>query len=342
MSIHFCIIFLVLHNSFLGADVPIVDIVLPVFLLILLGYVLAYFNIVTHEISRSLATYVFWVAAPAIIFLSICAYHDFYSMDKRFCLAYLLGIVFLGLVTYIYFRYRWRDQHSIALIESFSVTIKNTVIIGFPILAQIAGPVAAIPMAATIIIVNCIAAPFLMLMLEFSQHKRNKQVKNGGQLLWLTFRGMMVNPLVLSAFLGVIFWLCHIGLTNSFKQTLTYLGSSFVPCALFAVGVDLKSFKLKSGMAKVLVISLINLLICPLFAIALSHWLRLSAFYSVALVIFSAMPTAKTMYIYISQYRIFEKEMSMIISLTTVISLVTIPAVICLCYYLWPSVFLAH
>lgn len=322
-----------------GTTVLVIDIILPVFCLIFLGYSLARCHIIDSAVSRGLVNYVFWAAAPAIIFLSICTYHDMHAIDQRFWIAYGLSIAVLSCITYLFFKTVWQEKKTVAIIQAFSITIKNTVIIGFPILAQITGPRAAIPMAATVIVVNCIVAPFLMLMLELADH--SQPIKKH-RLLLASLRKMLTNPLVLSAFLGVLLSIWHVSLSTPIQQTLTFLGNSFVPCALFAVGVDLKGFKLNENAYKTIVITLINLLVCPLLAIALCFLLKLSAFYSVALVIFSAMPTAKTMYIYISKYRIFEQEMSMIISLTTVVSFVTIPVVIVACSYLWPSVFHGH
>ena len=82
------------------------------------------------------------------------------------------------------------------------------------------------------------------------------------------------------------------------------------------------------------------MLIRPALAILIAFMLELSPFYSVALVIFSSVPTAKSMFIYAGKYHFFEKEAAAEISLTTLGSLLTIPCFIAICHHLWPEVFL--
>lgn len=314
-----------------------VDIVLPIFLLIILGWLLTYFKFVPNEIAQNLMIYLFWAAGPAIIFLTISSYHISQVIMWRFWVAYSVEITFVTILSYYLFRYIFHESKIVTITSAFSTVVKNTVIIGFPVLMGIAGQKAAIPMAITVIIFNCFVAPVLMFMLELNAASGKSE--DTKKMFLSAIRTTFKNPLVLSAFLGIAFSVLDIHLPFFLKKLLLYLALSFVPCALFAVGAELRSFRLEGNLFKIFLIASINLLLCPIIAVGLCYALDLSPFYAAALVIFSSVPTAKSMYIYVSRYPHFAKEVSAIISVTTVCSMATIPIFIYLSYWLWPSTF---
>lgn len=316
----------------------VINIVLPVFLLIMLGWVLAYFKFVPATVSKNLMAYIYWAAGPAIIFSAISSYHISQIFAWKFWIAYPLTIFLITCFSYFIFKNLFSETKIKSITSAFSTTVKNTVIIGFPLLAGIIGKEAAIPMAITVIFFNCIMMPILVLILEINTSS-NKS-KNKIRMFFSASLETIKNPLVFSSLMGMIFSIFHIPLPLSINKMFSYLAASFVPCALFSVGIELSLFKLESNLLKTFTVIGINLIICPILAIGLSYMLKLSPSYAIALVILSAVPTAQILYVYVSRYHLFEKEVAAIISTTTLCSIFSIPVFIFICYYLWPSAFL--
>jgi malonate transporter and related proteins len=316
-----------------------VNIVLPMFLLIILGWVLAYFNVVGKELAKNLVLYVFYVAFPAVIFYTLSAYHIHEFLVWRFWLAYPLVTAIIVVASLIVFRACFKESAVNAMIASLSAGIKNTLLIGFPVLLSLVGRKAAIPMAITVIIFTCVLSPVMLFVFELNSQLG--QEKSYHHIVGSTLKNTAKNPLIISALLGIIFSVFHIPVPGFVGKTLNYFSLSVVPCALFAVGIELNGFTLKGNVSKTLFVTIAALIACPVLAIFVCFMLKLSPFYSVALVLFSAMPTAKSMFIYASKYQYFQEEASAIVSLTTILSIVTIPAFIYICHDLWPSVFLS-
>lgn len=313
------------------------EIILPVFLLIFIGWMLAYFKLISNDTANHLVLYIFWAAGPAIVFLSISNYSIIQMLVWRFWLAYPLGILITIIFSYFLLKYIFNETKLETLVASFSVTIKNVIMVGFPIIISITGQKATLPLIIIIIICNCCIIPILIFIFELNT--AIKKLKFKKKTIFVSLINTVKNPFVFAAFLGVIFSIFHLHMPLFFKKSLVYLSNSFVPCSLFSVGIGCYSFKIEGNFKKILTVSLLTVILPPSLAISLSYILKLSPFYSIALVIFSAVPTAKSMYIYTSKYHLFEKEVAAIISLTTILSIMTLPFFICLCYYLWPSTF---
>ncbi len=315
-----------------------VDIVLPIFLIVIAGWLLAYFDLIPEKVAAGLMQYVFYAACPAIIFLTISSYEIEKLLVWRFWIAYPLSIFVTVISAFAVFRYFFRRDVYTSAIAGFCSALANTIMLGFPVLMGIAGKHATVPMAMTVIIANCLVVPGILFIFEL--HAKKETLTEGRAVVRAALLSTVKNPLIISAALGVIFSLFEIKLPTFLVTFFRYLGASIIPCALFSIGVELRFFKVSGNLAGAFVITLFNLLIRPALAILIALLLELSPFYSVALVIFSSVPTAKSMFIYAGNYRFFEKEAAAVISLTTLASLLTIPCFIAVCHHLWPEVFL--
>ena len=306
---------------------------LPVCLLIFLGWLLRYKKIVSTDIAQQLTQYVFWIASPAIIFHSISSYPLTDLLAWRFTLAHILMIATLTVLTYLITATFFHSKPLEAAMMGMMTSAKNTIMIGLPLLISFTGNRAAIPVAITVIIFNVILTPFLMLIFEIRQveniERRNRKI------IINVIYGLVKNPLIIAAVMGVIFSIWQLKLPTALNGLILYIVPSFVPCALFAVGVDLFSFKLGENKLNLIVISILNLVVCPLIAILIAYLMKLSAFYATSLVILASLPTAKSLYIYARKYHFQENDIAAIISLTTVLSVITIPIFISLSLIFW-------
>lgn len=312
--------------------------IFPIFLLIILGFTFAHLKLISSDIANSLGNYVLLAAGPAIIFSNISKLTISQIFAWKFWIAYLLSILAVTLFAYFLIRLVIREIKIASITSAFSTSIKNTVIIGLPLLTSIIGQNAIIPVVASVVIFNCLISPALIFICELNCI--SKQPQNTLNTVSFALFSTLKNPLVLSAVLGLIFSYLQIPIPLSINKSLNYLADSFIPCALFAVGVELKSYKLHKNLLKAFIIATTNLILCPIIAIAISYILNLSPIYSVALVILSAMPTAKSMYIYVGKYNLSNQETAATIMLTTFLGLITIPCFIYLSFFLWPSAIL--
>ena len=317
-----------------------INAILPIFLIIFLGWLLAYFNLVSTKTAEALMQYVFYAAAPAIVIWAITDYQFSQLLYWRFWIAYSLStfIVIFGVAAiYKYILRRDSKDRFWPFLSGGSASITNAIMIGFPIFDSVVGSRAAIPMAIILIIFFVFLTPPLMLLFELHTGKD----KHGNQFMLLlsALKGTITNPVIIGVAIGVIIAGSHITLPKFLETFIHTLGFSMAPCALFSVGLGLKKFSIKGNLLDVGLITFVKLIITPAISIIIAMLLGVSGFYSVALVIFSTAPTAKLIYVYAKKYRVYEKEVAAIISLTTILSILSIPLYIYISKILWPVVF---
>jgi len=308
--------------------------ILPVFLLIFFGWLLAARKIVTTDISKQLTQYVFWLASPAIIFDAISHYHISEILALKFTIAHLSMLIIVMLITFGFTKFIFHMNIVEGMIIGMISSVKNTIMIGLPLLISITDSKATIPVTITVLVFNIILTPILMFIFELNQARKNTHQKN--KILIKVGFGLIKNPLIVAAILGVISAIWEIKLPTALNSLITYIAPSFLPCALFAVGVDLYSFNIKEHNINLIIITFINLILAPLVAICVANLLNLSTFYATSLVILSSLPTAKSMYVYAKKYHVLEKETAAVISLTTILSIITIPFFVFISSWLWP------
>lgn len=315
----------------------IINIILPLFSLILLGFALAKLNLVDTNTSKGLMRLLYYAAGPAIIFYAISGFTLPQIFDRQFWVIYPSIMIGMTGLSFLIYKYLLSEPSISALTTAYATTVKNTVIIGFPLLMGIIGKSAAIPMAITVIFFNCIMLPILVLILEV--HLSDGARKHPLSLLVNSLIGTLKNPLVFASIAGVISAWAQLTVPVVISKTLTYLSGAFLPCALFAVGVDLSALKRHHHLSKTLSVAALNLIITPLAAIAICYSLRLAPAQSLAIVLFSAVPTAQIMYVYVSRYKTLENDVAAVVASTTFFSLFTIPVMIYFCYLVWPGAF---
>lgn len=300
--------------------------ILPIFLLVLVGYFFAYYCQDAHAVAVYLMKYVFWIAAPTMIFSNISNYHLYQIIDGRFLAAYGLSIFIMLMLTYWVLRLFFKVVNVDALSLSLLSNYRNTLLLGFPLLLSIAGQRAIIPVVVWVLIFNGVLMPVFMFM---NAWHHSHDVKRARQSVLQVLK----HPWVLATVLGLIFAFLQISLQPFARTTLFYLAASLVPCALVVVGMELNLIKYEKISPKTFIIAFINLLVGPMLAIILSYVFELSDFYTVSLIIFSVLPTAKLKYA-------FMEELAPIIAITSRLGVFMIPALILLCYVLWPEAFI--
>ncbi len=308
----------------------ILSIITPIFLIITLGYCLKKAKIVKPELSDYLMQYVFYIAAPCVIFSTISRYNLLKLNISKFWIAYPISISLSIIAVYLLSRFILKNSRTSALNYAYASSIKNVLAVGFPVLSLILGNKVAVPMAIVIIIFNCFFTPILI----FSYKKQRDEKITMDAIL-----GTLINPLVFASLLGFLFAALQIKIPSILSSAFNYINSSFIACALIAVGIDMCWTSVRKNMGVILLISAFSTILSPLIAIIVSKLLNLPPFYAVCLVVFSSLPTAKTIYLYAKQYNINPVETSAILTMTTVLNILTLPLFIYLSKILWVTAF---
>jgi predicted permease len=152
--------------------------------------------------------------------------------------------------------------------------------------------------------------------------------KHSGASLW---RQLVRNPLLVATLTGLAFNFAGIRPPDVVDAVFGRLGNASIAFGLICVGGSLvwRGAGEARGMTTYLIV--VKLLLTPLVAIPIGHWLGLAPLEHRILLLFATLPTASSAYVLATRMGGNGPLVAMLISLGTVLSALTIPL-----WMLWP------
>lgn len=218
------------------------QITLPIFLTIVIGYVLKQIKMLNESFVKTLNTFNFKVTLPALLFLDL--YNaDFYSVwDTGY-------VLFCFIVTLICF---------LVILAGALLFIKDKSIIGEFVQGSYRGSAAVLGLAfiqniygkatiAPLMIIGSVPLYNILavLILSFTGPGEHKLDKKG---LVKSLKGIVTNPIILSIILGILASLTRMPLPFIVTKTMSNLSVLATPLALIGLGAG---FELKAACGRI-------------------------------------------------------------------------------------------
>jgi len=313
--------------------------ILPVFLVFLLGLLFKHLKLVKPEMAGLLVQFVLYVSAPALLIRVIADIPFREIWNWPFILAYGAPLFFVFFVLFSIYRFLCKKSLNDSTMYALSSTMSNAGFVGLPILYAIFGQQAMLPATLSIIIVLALLSLGLVI-LEAGLHK--------GVPFWIStgraFRGFIKNPLIIATCAGILYSLFSLPKPNWLFNFLKILEGSLTPCALFAVGmqIDFKSFFLE--LKETFFIYSIKLVVFPVLILVIVLTFKLPPIWAISAVVVGALPTAKSCIMICGLYDLEESKklshkVSMVIAFTTLSSILTLFLWLLFLSYLFPNTF---
>lgn len=297
----------------------------PLFVLVLVGYVLMRWSGWPKSISEGLSRFVFSVALPALLFRMMADLSKLPPVDARLLIAFFGGclIVFaLGrLVAWKLFALDGVAQSVFALGGVFS----NNVLLGLP-LAKVALGDAAVPSVALVLVFNALILWTLVTVsVEWARH---------GSLslhgFARTARGVLTNPVVAAILSGTAFGLTGLPLPAFVDLPLAMTAQAAAPMALIALGMGLAEYSVREGWQIGAAITAIKLLVQPLVVWALARLLGLPPMETQVVVLLGSIAVGVNVYLMSRQFKTLEGPVAGSLVLSTALAALTTPLVLTL------------
>jgi len=296
-------------------------IVLPVFGLVLCGYIVGRTRLLTAEGIQGLTNFVFYVAIPVLMFRTV-ARNDLPSADDMNILAAYFGgsyLLYLGAVLIGRFIFRLPlDQ--LAIFGMGSV-YGNTVMLGLPLVYAIYGEAGMLPLLIIISFHNPMFITLTALIVEFGRGQNKTTV----QVIFSSLKIMASNPVVIAICLALPLVLLDWDLPVPVDRFCALLSAAAAPCALFALGASLIDYKIAGKLDESLTIVGLKLIAHPLIIWALTTYVfRLDPMWAAIATISAALPTGANVFIYASGYGIYVARATSATLISTGLSVVTV------------------
>ncbi|AHL76664.1 transporter [Stutzerimonas stutzeri] len=224
--------------------------ILPIFGLIMLGYLLGWRHWLAGEAATGLANITFKLFMPAVLFTGIARAQLSDGMSLMLLLGYfgpvLAVFVLVGLVAH-----RLLGRASpLGLTAAYS----NNVLVGIPLVTTLLGSGSLVYVFAILVFHSLI----LFSLQSFYNAFGSEQKVRGAALL-----KNLANPLIVGLSLGALLNLSGFDLPQPMWRIADWLAQAALPCALIVLGISLSRYRLRPS-ATALALTLIKLGLFPL------------------------------------------------------------------------------
>jgi malonate transporter and related proteins len=210
------------------------SIVLPIFALVLTGWLACRSGALGADATREVNRFVIYLALPALLF-EIVAKASFSDLWRPgFIAAFGLGCAVVFAVT-ILFRLRQGVHLADATIEGLNAGYANTGFLGFPLVLAVVGRQGLAPALIATIFTVCVLFATALVLIEGSLQSRMRR----RDIVRRTGIALAKNPLLVAPAVGVLVPLGGWTLPQPVDTYVSLLGSAASPCALIALGLFL-------------------------------------------------------------------------------------------------------
>lgn len=205
--------------------------VLPIFALVLTGWLARRLGALGEGATREVNRFVVYLALPALLF-GIMAGSRYEDLDRPgFVAAFGAGS---GLVFLVTFLLRRRAGRAEAAIEALNASYANTGFMGFPLALAVAGREGLTPALIATILTVCVVFAVAIALIESGLRTGRRR-----DIARRTAGALATNPLLLAPLAGALVPLLGWTLPGPVERYVTLLGDAAAPCALIALGLFL-------------------------------------------------------------------------------------------------------
>lgn len=206
--------------------------ILPIFSLIVLGYVLGWRQWLTNESATGLANITFKLFMPTLLFAGIAKASLAEGLSPMLLLAYYLPVLLVFGVVNVLAHWRRGTATPLGLVAAFS----NNVLVGIPLIASLMGNDGLLYVFAILVFHSLTLFSLHSFYAAFGSQER----VDGRALL-----KNLANPMIIGLGLGALVNLSGLVVPESLWRAVTWLGQAALPCALIVLGASLSRYRLR-------------------------------------------------------------------------------------------------
>ncbi|MGT2425754.1 AEC family transporter [Amnibacterium kyonggiense] len=264
--------------------------------IVLVGYLLARFDVLGPSAQAVLNRYVFFVAAPCLLF-TVIAGADTAVLFSPILLVAAVSAIGVAAVYVLVARLVWRRGLGPLVVGAMSSGYVNGNNIGLPVAVYLLGNAAYT--APIILLQLMVFAPTGLLLLDAATHEGRRSAAG-------TVLTSLRNPLIIASVLGTVLAVTGIRLPAVVLEPLKLLGGASVPLMLTAFGLSLfgaRPLVAGQGRQDVLLASVLKSVGMPALAFVVGALvLRMPAEQLHASVVLAGLPTAQNVLNFASRY----------------------------------------
>lgn len=301
----------------------VLNVLLPVFALILAGFLARRSNRLGPQAASEINRMVVWMCLPALLFSATAKATWEQVWHPGFVLAFTLSTLAIFALTLLL---RWKKASGLAdaTLDALSASYANTGYIGIPLCILVLGQDSLEPALIATLLVVCVLFALALVCVEVAlQSERNLL-----RVIVKVIGALAKNPMVISPLLGALWAWYGAPLPAALDKFLSLLGAATTPCALISLGLFL-AHRQPAPRQGTPVLVLLKLVGHPLLTWFLAFRVfHLPPLWANAALLLSALPTGTGPFMMAEYYKREASLVSSTILVSTLGSLVTLSVLI--------------
>jgi len=301
--------------------IAILDVVLPVFGIILAGYLCGRFRVLGEASSEALNRFVYFLALPALFFVSMARVPVGDVFNWRFLAAYAGGMALTALAAVGIGRLLFPNRLAESGMQGLAAIFANTGYMGLPLLVTAFGPVAAVPTIIATVLNGAVIMALGIFIVEMDLSRE----RGAAGVVVDALAGVAKSPLVLSAAAGILASSANVAMPEAVGRFCDILGAAAPPAALFAIGLFMVGRSMTAGISETSWLVLHKLLVQPMVTAVIAFaLLPMDRVWAASAVTLAALPTGSLVFVLAQQYGVYTQRATAVILVSTIVSVVTL------------------
>ncbi|MCW9040404.1 MAG: AEC family transporter [Rhodospirillales bacterium] len=304
---------------------PVFNVVLPVFGIILAGYLSGRFRLLGKEETGALNKFVYYITLPALLFLAMARVKPDRIFDWHFIGAYAGAMTATFIIAYVLIRVFHPDRRlGERGLFGMAAIYGNTGYMGIPLTLIAFGPEGTVPAIVATVINTAVIIGAIGAMIEVDLSVGESR----GAVARDVVMGLLRNPLFTAPLAGIAVSLLGLEVPGPFATFLDIVGKAAGPCALFAIGLFMVGQPIGDGKGEVAMMVGLKLLIQPVIAWALATYVfEMDPLWTKVAILMSALPAGAGLFVVAQKFNVYVHRATSAILVSTVISVLTLSIV---------------
>ncbi len=296
------------------------NVVLPVFIVVGLGYVLTYRKILSAPQIDGLMQFAQGVAIPILLFRAMASFDLNAGFEASLIITYYtsasIGFLAGALGARIFFKRPWED----CVVIGFCCLFANTLLLGVSITERAFGPDSLTGNYAIL----AVHSPFCYGVGITAMEVLRNRDKGGLRIATAVFKAMFKNMLILAILCGFLFNFSGLVMPSAIDDALAMVARSGLPLALFALGGVMVRYRPEGDLRTIAMVCAIVLVLQPAIVWILGTQLNVPHDLFRSALVTAAMAPGVNCYVFANMYGRAKRVAASSVLLATALSVVTI------------------
>ncbi|MTH98210.1 AEC family transporter [Roseibium sp. RKSG952] len=301
------------------------SIVVPVFILIALGYGLARFKVLGPSVGEALGQYVYVVAIPVLIFRTLAVVNLDGETPYTLWASYFTGVAAAWTLGTLVIRRGFGREARAGVIGGISAAFANTIMVGLPLVSELYGGDGLVP----ILLIISVHLPIMTVVTAILMERAVAldglgEAVRPAVLLRRIARNLVTNPIVIGIVCSLVWRSTGLPIEGVLQDVLDKIAATALPVALFSLGMSMVAYGMRGNVLPGLILSLIKMIVMPAVVFAAGAFVfQLPPLWTAVATLTAACPTGVNAYIFANRYGTGHAMSTNAITVTTAAAVVT-------------------